>query len=757
MKIEQKLDLDKVVENISTHALFSIGKEILEKMQPSFKRLIIQQELDYVSDALALCVSFEPMPIIGFKDQREAFTALEKHKVLSAFEFVGVLSHLQGIAAILSYYKSHIDECVHLSELIDALFYDEKMVVLLENIFDTYGQIKDNASLELATIRKQLRKIENDIETSIEHFKKNHAHQMVDNIVTHRDNRVVMLVKNSEKNVIGGFVHGESGSRKAVYLEPTAFIALNNQKNILLSQEAEEIQKILKMLSEKLRPFAGALHANLLTVGKLDAIFAKAKWGKSLNCCIPSVQKDHVLHLEKTRHPLIDSKKVVSNTYSLSKNKKVMVITGSNTGGKTISLKVIGLMTLMSYCGIPIPCENATIPLFSNVLVDIGDDQSVTQSLSTFSSHLKNLAFILNHVNENSLVLLDELGSGTDPKEGESLAIAILKQLVNNHCTAIVTTHYQQLKAYASQHPEILLAMVEFDMNTLTPTYRFIEGVGGKSYAFEIAKSYGLPYKIIEEAQHLLKASQSESEKYVESLARQYEENEKIQTELLKKQERIEQLEQQLNHQLKQQEAQRADILQQAQQEAALYLEEKIEEINQIAQENASKGSILKKMEAIEEDLTPLKKVDEIFEEGDTVRLLHNHAVGKIVQLHNKKDATVQVGQLKVKVKLRDIEKIKGKAVAGKRVEKIATHKILKASNEINVIGQTVSEAISRIDKFIDDAKVEKYPFVRIIHGNGTGKLRNAIHQFLRNDKTIRSYQLGMPNEGGSGVTVVTL
>ncbi|MBR2067813.1 MAG: endonuclease MutS2, partial [Solobacterium sp.] len=521
-KLEQALELNTIIEEVSQLASFSLGKKRILALEPSYKPLVINRNLLYTKVDLRIIHKNFLCPFYGMKDLTLVFSQAKKGSLLSATDINDVKQFLLGIQAIVRFYDSLQEvKLEYISELFQSLIEYPKLIQHIDHCIDDYGAVLDTASMELKGIRLSLKKVDMEITQAVQRFIQTHKDSVVDAIVAYRNDRAVILVKSSDKNQFGGLSYGESASGQASYIEPAAVLHLNNRKQELLSKEKEEIERVLRQLSNEIATVSDSLLANLDTVSILDEIFAKALWGQKHDAVCADIQKGNDYILVKARHPLIDPKKVVANTYRIADGKKMLLITGPNTGGKTVSLKILGLFVLMSYCGIPVPAEEAHLPFFDQVFEDIGDDQSVISSLSSFSAHIQKQAYITNHATVNSLVLLDELGSGTDPKEGESLGIALLNHLREIGCITIVTTHFSRLKAYGKRHEDILLASVQFDMDKLMPTYRYIQGLTGQSNAINVAKRYGLPKEVIKYARFLMKQSDSEEDTLISKLEEQ--------------------------------------------------------------------------------------------------------------------------------------------------------------------------------------------------------------------------------------------
>ena len=602
-------------------------------------------------------------------------------------------------------------------------------------------------------------------------FMAHHSDSVVDQIVTYRGGRAVVLVRASDKNSFGGMIHGDSSSGQASYVEPAPFVAINNRKQELLNQEAEEVQRVLRMCTSEIGSVAMEELANLETCAILDEIFAKAQWGNAMEACPAELTEDCELRLERARHPLIDKDKVVANDYHIADPCRMLLITGPNTGGKTVSMKVIGLSVLMTYCGMPVVCDEAVIPFFDQIFVDIGDDQSVVSSLSSFSSHIQKQAEMCRLATKDSLILLDEVGSGTDPREGEALAIAILNELRERGCMTVATTHYGRLKAYGRRHDDIQVASVEFDMQKLEPTYRYKEGMTGQSNALEVAQRCGLPSSIIKYARFLKDQSRSEEDKLIERLEVQASENDRLKEELEQKLKEAEEKEKQLKKEENRLQRDRDRMQKKYEEEAQEYLDTVKKEADGIMAKLRSQQDmkyheaieIRHEIDALQED-SPVKEevsADHEYKVGDAVELRDNDQVCEVVKI-GRKDITILMNGREIRVKKDQIRpsahiipKMKKQPSA---VINVKSHDIFSSIPlECNLIGLHVDEAMDKMMDYMDQAKLHGLKNFRIIHGDGTGRLRKAVHEKLANDPSVKEYRLGMPQEGGTGATVVVL
>lgn len=771
MSVESSLELNVILEQVEKYCSFSLGKERIKETVPCFDKLIIQRDHDLMKEALETVVHYGPMPFGGVSDIRTILINADKGRTLSGMECVQEVRLIQGIQAMVNFEKT-ITEVEHpsLHELVDTLMVHTKTEQYLNHCLNEYGEVLDSASNELKGIRIGLRKAENDITNAANKFVASHSDQVVDAIVTYRSERAVILVKASDKNSFGGMFYGDSASGQASYIEPASLIGPNNRRQELAEREKEEIHRILRECSKRIQEVAKEEIGNLETCAVLDAVFAKAQWGKAHDACVATLSEQKELYFKKARHPLIDPKKVVSNDYHLVQPQKVLLITGPNTGGKTVSMKVIGLFVLMTYCGMPVPCEEAILPYFDRVFADIGDDQSVVSSLSSFSAHISKQAEVAEHATANSLVLLDEVGSGTDPKEGEALAIALLNELRKRGCMTICTTHYDRLKIYGKRHTDVLLASVQFDLEKLVPTYKYVEGLTGQSNAFEVAEKYGLPSSLIKYARFLKDQAKSEEDLLIERLEKQLNENEQ-------RREHLEELvtkNQEIQNKLKKEsialEKERDEFRAKAQEEADTYLDQIHEEANAILKEIRQTQVNGKYHEAIaaasklnQMGEAPTKKEDVPqdvqYHVGDAVELRTSSAVAQIQKIE-KKEIVILINGREMRVKksqirpsMHVIPKMKPEISVQIKEQNI----FASVPSEVNLIGMHVDEAMDKLETYIDTVKMHGMKTFRVVHGDGTGRLRKAVHTRLSNDPSIKTFRLGMPNEGGTGATVVDL
>ncbi|MCI5774011.1 MAG: endonuclease MutS2, partial [Erysipelotrichaceae bacterium] len=652
-----------IVEQMSTYCSFSLGKQALLATKPSFAKLVIKRDNQRIKEALELCYKYESMPFMGIKDITMALDNAAKGIVLAGQDFLNIIDNINGTKGIITYMKQAANDYPSISELTNTLVVCDKLLKMLNECFDAYGQVSSNASEQLRAIRQNLGHIDQKIAETANRFVRNHSASVVDGIISTRNNRVCILMKASDKNSYGGFVHGESASGMASYVEPQELIGLNNQKQALLDKEQIEILRILTNCTNLVAQNYHDLHNNLATITLLDVIFAKASWGKKHDACVASLDEHKHIYLKKAFHPLIDAQKVVKNDYRLGDQASMLLITGPNTGGKTVTLKVMALSVLMTYSGMPVCADTASIGFFDQVFIDIGDMQSVEQSLSTFSAHLSNLAYIIDHATSSSLVLLDEIGSGTDPKEGEALAIAIFNYLRQLQCYCVATTHYNRLKTYGKRHDDVLVASVLFDEKTLSPTYKYIENLTGQSNALTIAAKYGLKKQIINEARFLTQQNKTQEEVLIEKLEQQLNEAQQLNQQLQAKLEENKELQKELKAKKIKLDEQLARVQDDAMIKAQQYIDEIKQQADDILsnirkQNNGKYHEVLAKTKQLDELIA--EEIEEADDEkinvNDYVEIKQTNQVAKVLSI-DRQNVLLDLNGIKVKSKLSKIRK----------------------------------------------------------------------------------------------------
>ena len=647
-------------------------------------------------------------------------------------------------------------------------------------------EISDNASSKLRQIRKNIKSAGERIHTELNKIISTHAKDYLqDSLVTTRDGRYCIPVKSEYKNSVAGIVHDMSSSGSTLFIEPASVVRLNNEIRELEIEEQKEIEVILSNLSEMLSAYVGLIRNDYALMRRLDFIFARASLAISMNASRPLINSEGIIDLRKARHPLIDKKKVVATDIRLGETFDLLIITGPNTGGKTVTLKTTGLLVLMGLSGLHIPAaDRSRIALFREVYADIGDEQSIEQSLSTFSSHMTNIVDFLDKADTDSLVLFDELGAGTDPTEGAALAVAILDSLHAKGVRTLATTHYSEIKVYALKTPGVENASCEFDVATLSPTYRLLIGVPGKSNAFAISRKLGLSENIIDDAKSLLTDQQETFEDVISDLEMKRRSLEKEKEDAERATREIEKLKKDLEYQKSHLEEQKKKLIAQSQVEARKILQDAKDYADKSISYFAKHGGFAsgKELEKERQNLrSQIKDLDgkigdigkdpsrtgsltaKDLKVGDAVRVISLNLKGTVSTLPDAKGYLfVTLGIMRTKVKLSDLEKIDEAEIIAPGVKKSSTGKLRiekskAATTEINLLGMTVDEACMELDKFIDNAALAHLPSVRIVHGKGTGALRKGVQQYLKRNKHVKSFRLGEYGEGDAGVTIAEI
>lgn len=778
-----RLEFNKILDELNSHCNTYIGKSKVFDIEPFKNKDDVERALSETSLALQLIYRKGNPPIEEFNNIDIYIKNLHSNNFLSAKALLDVATVLKMSRNLKDYLFE--DESFDLSSfsMLSDYFSELYSNLNVENkIFDSIideNNIADNASKVLSTLRRNRKKLEQDVKDKLSNFIHSSAYSkyIMDSIITIRNDRFVIPVKEEAKDKINGSILDISASGSTVYIEPSAIYELNNKINNIKTEENIEIEKILRNLSILLFPLANNLSNDVEIIGYLDFIFAKAKYSKKINGIQPIINDTKYINLISARHPLIDPEKVVPIDIHIGDDYTSLLITGPNTGGKTATLKTTGLLSIMALCGMHIPAkEGSSIYVFDNVFADIGDEQSIQESLSTFSSHMITIIDILHQATSNSLILLDELGSGTDPVEGASLAISILEDFHNKGALTLATTHYPELKNYALVTEGFENASSDFDVEHLKPTYKLLIGVPGKSNAFAISKNLGLPEYILSNAGKYLNQEHVDIESLLKKVYDDKLEIEKEKEIIKKNSNQIELLRKSLERDNSKLNAEAESIVANAKIKAREILLNAKDEANEIIKELNDDKIDLKKANKLRLNLNDslnsiasspsTNKTFSFSKEnisiGQTVFIKKLNQNATVLTLPNKSNQLqVQFGVITMNVKLEDLALPTNTANAQKTTHSSTSFKnSFKAKNispEINVIGMTVDEAIPIIDKYLDDASMSGLTSIRIVHGKGTGKLRSGIHQFLKNNKHTKSFRLGTFGEGEMGVTVVEL
>lgn len=782
-----KLEYNKIIDMLSEQASCPGGEQKCRRLKPSVDISAIETAQEQTAAAFTRIVKKGKLSFSGCYPVEDSMKRLEIGGALGAGELLRIckLLHAAGRAKAYGRHET-VDET---ADCLDSYFEQLEPLTNLANEIDrciiSEEEISDEASSNLKNIRRQMGGINDKIHSTLtEMINGSLRTYLQDALITMRGDRYCIPVKAEYRSQVPGMIHDQSSSGSTLFIEPMSVVKLNNDLKELYGKEQEEIQVILARLSAETADHITAIRLNYQMMTELDFIFAKGSLALSMNASKPMFNKERRIHIREGRHPLLDKHKVVPITITLGDTFDLLIVTGPNTGGKTVSLKTVGLFTLMGQAGLHIPAlDRSELGIFEDVYADIGDEQSIEQSLSTFSSHMTNIVSFLKHVKRDSLVLFDELGAGTDPTEGAALAIAILSHLHQQGIRTMATTHYSELKVFALSTDGVENACCEFDVETLRPTYHLLIGIPGKSNAFAISSKLGLPDYIIEDAKtHLtdqdesfedllsdLEASRRTIAKEQEEINAYKRELERLKAETKQKQEKLD--------------AQRERILKEANEKAHSILleakemaDETMKNFRKFGKENISASEMEKERERLRKKLAstgskvtleakkPKKQhKPSDFKLGETVKVLSMNLTGSVISLPDSKgNVTVQMGILRSQVHISDLEIVEEKPVysAAKNLKrtsqgKMKMSKSMSVRPEINLLGKTVDEAIAELDKYLDDAYLAHLSPVRIVHGKGTGALRTGIHNYLRRQKHVKNYHLAAFGEGDAGVTIV--
>lgn len=783
-----KLEYNKIIELLTDHASSFSGKELCRRLKPMTSLTDIQVAQEETGAAFTRIVKKGRPSFSGCNPVNDSLRRLEIGGSLGSGELLRICKLLETAGRAKAYGRH--DNANDTEDCLDSYFAQLNPVSILtteiRRCIIEEDEISDEASPALNHIRRQMGQINDKVHSTLSGMVNGSLRTYLqDPIITMRGDRYCIPVKAEYRSQVSGMIHDQSSTGSTLFIEPMAVVKLNNDLKELYGKEQEEIQVILARLSADAAEYISDIQTDYTVLRTLDFIFAKGSLAIDMNASLPLFNTEGRIHIREGRHPLLDKRSVVPITLTLGDTFDLLIVTGPNTGGKTVSLKTVGLFTLMGQSGLHIPAlDRSELAVFTEVYADIGDEQSIEQSLSTFSSHMTNIVSFLKKVDDQSLVLFDELGAGTDPTEGAALAISILNHLHMRGIRTMATTHYSELKVYALSTPGVENASCEFDVETLRPTYHLLIGIPGKSNAFAIAGKLGLPDFIIEDAKTRLTEQDESFEDLLTDLETSRRTIEKEQETIASYKREIERLKQETEKKQEKLEEQRDRILREANEKAHAILaeaketaDETMRNFHKFGKANISASEmerererLRKKMEStrsgmMKEPAKPKKEYKPSdFKLGESVKVLSMNINGTVASLpDNKGNLTVQMGILRSQVNISDLEIIdetpaylkKTTRAGGKG--KIKMSKSLSVSTEINLLGKTVDEAIAELDKYLDDASLAHLSSVRIVHGKGTGALRKGIHQYLRRQKHVRSFRLGEFGEGDAGVTIAEL
>ena len=783
-----KLEYNKIIELLTDHASSFSGKELCRRLKPMTSLTDIQVAQEETGAAFTRIVKKGRPSFSGCNPVNDSLRRLEIGGSLGSGELLRICKLLETAGRAKAYGRH--DNANDTEDCLDSYFSQLNPVSILtteiRRCIIEEDEISDEASPALKHIRRQMGQINDKVHSTLSGMVNGSLRTYLqDPIITMRGDRYCIPVKAEYRSQVSGMIHDQSSTGSTLFIEPMAVVKLNNDLKELYGKEQEEIQVILARLSADAAEYISDIQTDYTVLRTLDFIFAKGSLAIDMNASLPLFNTEGRIHIREGRHPLLDKRSVVPITLTLGDTFDLLIVTGPNTGGKTVSLKTVGLFTLMGQSGLHIPAlDRSELAVFTEVYADIGDEQSIEQSLSTFSSHMTNIVSFLKKVDDQSLVLFDELGAGTDPTEGAALAISILNHLHIRGIRTMATTHYSELKVYALSTPGVENASCEFDVETLRPTYHLLIGIPGKSNAFAIAGKLGLPDFIIEDAKTRLTEQDESFEDLLTDLETSRRTIEKEQKTIASYKREIERLKQETEKKQEKLEEQRDRILREANEKAHAILaeaketaDETMRNFHKFGKANISASEmerererLRKKMEStrsgmMKEPAKPKKEYKPSdFKLGESVKVLSMNINGTVASLpDNKGNLTVQMGILRSQVNISDLEIIDEKPAYLKKTTraggkgKIKMSKSLSVSTEINLLGKTVDEAIAELDKYLDDASLAHLSSVRIVHGKGTGALRKGIHQYLRRQKHVRSFRLGEFGEGDAGVTIAEL
>ena len=780
-RVLKTLEYDKILAMLKERASCCISRELVDTMEPSGDFDTVERELKLTAEAETLFYKTGRSPVDDFPDMRHCLERMHAALFLSTGELLGIASCLKAARIAKDILAKEVGEESYLYNLAGLLITHRSAEEEINRCIINEDEMFDGASPALARIRRAMRLANEKVREKLNSMIRSTAYQkyLQEPIITIRNGRFVIPVKQEYRQQVPGLIHDQSSSGATLFIEPSAVVELGNEYKKLLAEEADEIERILTELTEMLAPHADEIREDLNIMGQIDLVFAKAKLSRELNAVMPRLNRNNYVRIVRGRHPLIPADRVVPIDIWIGRDYRSLIITGPNTGGKTVTLKIVGLFALMVQSGIFVPAnEGSEFPVFEHIYADIGDEQSIEQSLSTFSSHMKNIVGILDKADENSLVLLDELGAGTDPIEGAALAMSILEELNDRHCICVSTTHYSEIKAFAMTHEGMENASMEFDIDRLCPTYRLYIGIPGKSNAFEISSRLGLPNSIIDKAKGFLNGEDVRFEDIISSAQSQHRiaeeerkmaeearaELEKLRADAERERRKLDEDRNRLQAKAKE-DAKRIVADTKREMEKLIVEIRSIKDIDRSAADRVIQAArdTLRATETAVNEKEAIKKEDntkppKTVRAGDTVNIVTLDQKATVLSAPDSKgEVMVQAGVMKLNVKLKDIRLIEEKKAAAPTSGKVGLGAGKQVGLELDVRGMLVDEANIMVDRYLDDAYNAGLSEVNIIHGKGTGALRAGVQAFLKRHPLVKGYRMGSYGEGDAGVTVVTL
>lgn len=781
-RIMHLLEFDKIIQQLKTHAETTLGKDECDHIEPSPDIETVKRWQSETDEAMQVERLNKTIPLGGVTDIRAGLKRTVMGGILSAAECLDIANTLYASRRASASMEQLEEPLPFLRELADRIVVLNTLEKNIYHCIDDHGNMLDSASTQLKSIRSSIRTYESRVREKLDSLTKTKSNMLSEAIVTIKNDRYVLPVKQEHRQTFGGIVHDSSASGQTLFMEPSALVDLNNQLHEARLKEETEIKRILQALSEQIASDYASISENVTVLGKIDFIFARAKLGMQMKASMPRLNANGIINMQQARHPLISKEEVVANDVTIGDDYTTIVITGPNTGGKTVALKLIGICTLMAQSGLQVPAmDGCEMAVFHDIFADIGDEQSIEQNLSTFSSHMSQIIDIIPQVNHQSLVLFDELGAGTDPQEGASLAMSLLDTCIQKGARVVATTHYPELKAYGYNRESVINASVEFDVETLEPTYRLLIGVPGKSNALEIAKRLGLPETIIQDARGHIGVESNSVENMISSLQEARKQAEKEYDEAHDVLSAAEKLHKDIQNAWSDFTNKRERLYAKAEEKADKALkkarheaEDIVRDIRQMRDNAGMKEhewiEVKKRLDELSPQLTTDSKDNERtvdneqqtyspdnIQVGDEIKLLTLDQAGTVAEQLNDNEFLVQIGAMKVKAKQDNLQLIKHKETTSpKPVTTVdAFHTAVKP--ELDLRGERYEEAMIQLERYMDDVLLAGYPQVTIIHGKGTGALRDGVVEYARNQPYIQTFRAGGKNEGGSGVTVLEL
>lgn len=786
-KYSNILELDKILDKLSQLTCCETAKNIVLNTKPSTDIDFVKDSLFKTNDAFLLASRYGTPSFYKMENPTEHLKMAQIGGVLSAHSLLNIANILRCVRSLLEWFSQCQRVNNALNPMFSQLYPNKELEKKINSVFISEDEIDDYASDELASIRRKIKSIGSKIKENLDKMIKSSTIQksLQENIITMRDGRYVLPVKAEFKGNVSGLIHDTSSSGATLFIEPMSIVELNNDIRVLKSKEKAEIERIIAELSAICGEHSESIAYNFNTIISLNVYFSKATLAADMNAMLPNITNDGIIKLNKARHPLISKEKVVPITLEIGTEYTSLIITGPNTGGKTVTLKTIGLLTLMTMCGMLIPVsDNSTISIFKKILVDMGDEQSISQNLSTFSAHMTNIVSILEIADKDSLVLVDELGSGTDPVEGAAIATSILEELRKRKTIVAATTHYAELKIYALQTDGVKNASCEFDVKTLMPTYRLLIGTPGRSNAFEISRKLGLSDEIISNSVSLIANDKKNFEDVIDDLETARQDFEEKSKKFDEETQKLQKLKQDLLNSNMDAINQKEKIIEKARLQASKIVDNVkidsqliIEELNKIKQQKDSENFINMSAQAKSKLKNQLSKLEDVanpvvartnedyvlprkLKKGDSVLIVDINKVGYVLQLPDQSgQVLVQAGIMKTRVSIGNLRLSEQKKpkISGKTTRTVTSNKVASACIELDLRGQMVEEAMAEVDMFVNRALMSNTSQILIIHGKGTGALRSAVHSYLKQSSHVKSYRLGLYGEGENGVTIAEL